>query len=479
MFVSILCFFLLLYAIRGNERGNKVTSIFIFLLFLSAGFGFFHEDWLYGAPINKYYDFAIFYIFYVLLRYRNTSFFSNAIYRLFGLLTLFSTISFVFTIVMGTEIFSFSLKTYRVYLLYLSFVVFRGLNKQELKKLLYLTCLSTVIASIVYVTQPLHKLPILDRMVVIDDFSLSNGEYVRYRNIPELLYFVTCFALIVFRLSDIRSVMLVALCGISIVLTQHRAVMLGFLAIVGIYLLISRQMGKLVQYSVLGLVAFASVGSMIVTRFSVEKGKEGTTTFEDIENVFTMDYSTAALSGYDDEGGTFAFRVLLFIERFDYFVQHPQYMLTGVGMRHADSPYTERDFSFILGSKKLNKDTGIWEPAQITSSDLVWFTPFMRFGLLGLFFYIFITWRMLIFFYKSKDYGIVTMSAFLYYVFLIIISMKNDMLFASKQLALLFLLIELIDKTNVKDTKECYTFLDFNIINLKEKIPSKIFNNGN
>ena len=150
MVVSLLCSFFLLYAIKENERGKKVTSNFIFLLFLSGGFGFFHGDWLYGAPINEYYDFAIFYIFYILLRYRNTSFVSNAIYRLFGLLMLYSTISFVFTIVMGTEIFSFSLKTYRVYILSLSFVVFRGLNKQELKKLLYLTCRLTVIAAIVW-----------------------------------------------------------------------------------------------------------------------------------------------------------------------------------------------------------------------------------------------------------------------------------------------------------------------------------------
>lgn len=469
MVVSLLCFFFLLYAIKENERGKKVTSNFIFLLFLSAGFGFFHEDWLYGAPINKYYDFAIFYIFYILLRYRNTSFFSNVIYRLFGLLTLYSTISFVFTIVMGTEIFSFSLKTYRMYILSLSFVVFRGLNKQELKKLLYLTCLSTVIAAIVYVTQPLHKLPILDRMVDIDNYLLNKGGYVRYRNIPELLYFVTCFTLITFKLSNIRSVLLVALCGMSIVLTQHRAVMLGFFVIVGIYLLISRQMGKMIQYAVMGLVGFALVGSMITSRFNQEKGKERTTTMDDIHNVINMDYRSAAINGYDDEGGTFAFRVLLFVERFDYFIKNPQYMLTGIGMRHADSPYTKRDFSFVLGSAKKNKDTGIWEPAQITSSDLVWLTPFMRFGLLGLFLYILITYRMLCFFYKNKDYGIVTMSAFLYYVLLIIISMKNDMLFAYKQLALLFLLMELIEKTNVKDIDECDSFLDFNILNLKEK----------
>ena len=459
----------MLYAVRENERGNRVTSTFIFLLLLLAGFGFFHEDWLYGAPLNKYYDFAIFYIFYILLRYRNTSFFSNAIYRLFGLLTLYSTISFVFTIVMGTEIFSFSLKTYRMYILPLSFVVFRGLNKQELKKLLYLTCLSTVIAAIVYVTQPLHKLPILDRMVDIDNYLLDNGGYVRYRNIPELLYFVTCFALIAFKLSNIRSVILVAICVMSIVLTQHRTVMLGIIFIAGVYLLLSRQIGNAIQYSLLGLIGFALVGNMITSRFNEEHGKEGTNTFDDIQNVINLDYRNAAINGYDFEGGTLAFRILLFVERFDYFVKNPQYMLTGVGMRHADSPYTKRDFSFVLGSAKKNIDTGIWEPAQITSSDLVWLTPFMRFGLLGLFLYILITYRMLCFFYKNKDYGIVTMSAFLYYVLLIIISMKNDMLFAYKQLALLFLLIELIEKTNVKDIDECDSFLDFNIINLKEK----------
>ncbi len=479
MVAFISCFFLLLYAIKENERDNKVTSTFIFLLFLLNGFGFFHEEWMKGMFINKYYDFAIFYILYILLKYKITFFFSNTIYWLFGLLVLYCTISFIFTIVTGTEIFSFSLRVYRVYFLYLSFVVFRGLNKQQLKKILYLTCLLTVIAAIVYVTQPLHKLPILGRMKDFDSFLLEGGEYVRYRNIPELLYFVMCFTLIIFKLSNIRSVLLFSLCGMSIVLTQHRAVMLGFVAIFGIYLFISRHMGKLLQFSVLGLVGFALVGSMIITRFNVEKGKERTTTFEDIENVFTMDYRTAALSGYDDEGGTFAFRVLLFVERFDYYLKHREYMLTGVGMRHADSPYTTRDFNFVLGSMKVNPDTGIWEPAQITSSDLVWFTPFMRFGLLGLFLYVLTTCRMVVFFFKHRNYGIVTMSAFLYYVFLIIISMKNDMLFAYKQLALLFLLIELIEKTDVQNAVECHNLLDFNLLDLKGMTSSKVNKNEN
>ena len=149
------------------------------------------------------------------------------------------------------------------------------------------------------------------------------------------------------------------------------------------------------------------------------------------------------------------------------------------GQSASGGPYTTRDFNFVLGSKKVNPDTGIWEPAQITSSDLVWLTPFMRFGLLGLFLYVLITCRMVVFFFKHRNYGIVTMSAFLYYVFLIIISMKNDMLFAYKQLALLFLLIELIEKTDVQNAVECHNLLDFNLLDLKGMTSSKVNKNEN
>ena len=470
MIVSILCFLLLFFAIKENERGNKVTSTFIFFLFLFSGFGFFHEEWMSGAPINKYNDFAIFYIFYILLRYKNTSFFSNTIYKLFGLLVLYSTISFIFTIVTKTEIFSFSLKTYRLFFLYLSFVVFHKLNKFQLKKIFNLVCVSTYIAAIVYVTQPLHKLPILDRMVDLNSIFLEDGGYVRFRNVPELLYFLTCYALITLKISNVRSVLLISICGMSIILTQHRAVMLACVAVICYYLLLSRQFNKLVQYSIVGLIGFACVGSMIIDRFNDEHGKEGTKTFDDIENVFNLDYKSAANNGYDAEGGTFAFRVLLFVERFDYFVHHTKYLLTGLGMRHEDSPYTSRDFNFVLGSRKRDPSTGMWIPQQICSGDLVWFNPFMRLGLLGLFIYILITYRIVCFFYTHKNCGIVTMSAFLYYMLLIIISMKNDMLFASKQLALLFLLIELIEKIDVQNKEECHCFLNCNILNLKEKM---------
>ena len=467
MFVSILCFCLLFYAIREYNSGHKVTSTFIFILFVCNGFGFFHKGWVSGAPINKYYDFGLLYLFYIIFRKRGTTFFSNSIHKLFGILVLYSTISFIVTIVTKVEIFSFSLKTYRTYLLYLSFIAFQGLNKQQLKKLVILVCIMTVSATVVYVTQPLHKIAILDNMVSFE--ALVFDENVRYRNIPELLYYITCFTLVIFKFTSFRTVVLLGMCGMSIVLSQHRAVMLGFIAVLGIYLLISRQMGKIIQFTVVGIIGFALVGSMIISRFNQEKGKERTTTMDDIHNVINMDYRSAAINGYDDEGGTLAFRVLLFVERFDYFVKNPQYMLTGVGMRHADSPYTGRDFKFVLGSMKYNKETGTLEPSQITSSDLVWLTPFMRFGLLGLFLYILITYRMLCFFYKNKDYGIVTMSAFLYYVFLIIISLKNYMLFGSHQLILLFLLIELMEKVNVNDSEERLRFLGFNILSLKEK----------
>lgn len=460
MIVLICCIFAFVYACGLYTRGDKVTSSFIFFIFLTDGFMLLHSDWISDYPINKYRDFALLYMFFVfgfnLLR-RGSHFFkiSNPIHRWFLFLIIYLTIIFFVTVLLRIESFSYSLAVYRNYLFFLSFFLFKDLSPLQIKSLIIKITFWTIITAIIYTTQPLHNLNILSGYAGEDGVQ-ENG-MARYRNIPELLYFVLMYATIKLRFSSIKSILLLSLCGIALVLSQHRGVMLGYVVTIVLYLFLTRQTGRALQLGLIGIIGFLFVGNLIVNRF---QNKGYASTSDDFENVLTLNYRNAARNGYDDEGGTLSFRILLLVERFDYFKKHPQYMLTGVGMRHEDSPQTSREFNFILGSNKINRETGFWMPQQIDSGDLVWFVPFVKFGLLGLFFYIYITVLMIRFFYQNSNCEAIAMSTFLYYVLLIFISLKNDMLFAPIQITFLFLLMELI----IRAGKHTPSNLDFKLI---------------
>ena len=138
-----------------------------------------------------------------------------------------------------------------------------------------------------------------------------------------------------------------------------------------------------------------------------------------------------------------SFRVLLLIERVDYMLKNPDYLFFGIGTRHEDSPATQRDFSFILGTLKQDGSHG-----QISSSDLAWLNPLMRFGLIGISLFIYLSYLIIAYLYKNRKRSAIAMSAFLFYVLLIAISLKNDHLYGNMQLFFVFLLIEYIRKTN-------------------------------
>lgn len=400
------------------------------------------------------------YLLYVAItRFQRITYAYFPIYKWFTFLILYLTIEFVVTVSAGIESLGLSLAIYRNYLFFFSFILYQELRKSEIRNVIIGISIATIVAAIVYVTQPIHHLAILDNALV----STRNlGELgVRYRNIPELLYFILIYITIRFDLFKWKSVIIFSLCGISLVLTQHRGVMIGYVVIILVYIFMSKKTNKAIQYGLIGIVGFMAVGSTVLARFE-NKGRSNT--FDDISYVVNLDYTRAAASGYDDEGGTLAFRVLLFVERIDYFKSHPQYMLTGVGMRHEDSPKTQREFDFVLGSRKLDKQTGLWLPQQIDSGDLVWFTPFMKFGFVGLGLYLYITCLVVFYLFKNRRKGTIAMTTFLYYFLLIIISLKNAMLFGAVQISFLFMLIELIRRTKAQNLDDRIKYQEFRLL---------------
>jgi hypothetical protein len=240
-----------------------------------------------------------------------------------------------------------------------------------------------------------------------------------------------------------KTIALVLLFLIAMVLTQHRAVMMAYVFCVGLHLLMTKKGGRFVQYGIIGLVLSLFVGEAIMNRFESDKGSRSTV--DDINTVINMDFERAVYDEYENENGTFSFRVFLLTERIHYMFRNPRYTVFGIGTRHEDSPKTERQFDFVLGSYRASKDA----IGQTSSGDLAWVNPLMRFGFFGIALFLYLSWVTFRYLYRRRKDSDLAMSTFLFYLFLMIISFKNDHLYGNMQMFFVYLLIEYIRYSNV------------------------------
>ena len=436
--IVIACIFLLLYGLFEYLNGKIGRGAFVFFFFLTNGFHFLNTDW----SSVKYTDYALVYLGFVILINiieGNYVFFKPKIkiYKVAVFIGIYITVEFVRTIFLKEEIASLALANYRTYLPFFSFFIVQELRIREITYLFKQIAVITVISTILYDIQPLIHIRFLQHGI-IDKYV--SGNYERFRNIPYLAYFFLLYYTIKLKLYSLKTVVLLLIFGVAIVLTQHRAVMLAYIACVGIYLIIAKKGGKAIQYGIIGVVFAFFASDMIISRF--EEKQNNTTTVEDIKTVISLEYNKAVRNEFSNDGGTLSFRVLLLMERVNYLVHNPRYLLFGIGTRHEDSPLTKKQFRFIIGTHRASNDTF----GQISSGDLAWLNPLLRFGFIGIGILLYFSWLIISFLYRNCKQSDIAMGAFLFYLLLLFISFKNDHLFGSMQLFFIYLLLEYISR---------------------------------
>lgn len=439
MALIIVCAIILLYGLTQYAQGRKGRGAFVFFFFLTGGFHFLSQSW---CPV-KYPDFAVVYLMAVALQNAvkgNHKFFKPQIkiYKIVTIIGLYITLEFVRTIALKEEFLSFALANYRTYIPFFSFWLVQELKEREINRLFKQIAFITILSTVLFDLQPLLNIKFLHHA------SISES---RYRNIPYLAYFFMFLATVRLGFSKWKTITLVSVFLIAVILTQHRAVMMAYVFCIGLYLLMSKKGGKFVQYGMVGLVVFLFAGEAIINRFE-DKIKERST-LEDIKTVINLDYESATYDEYENVNGTFSFRVLLLMERVNYMLNNPHYTVFGIGTRHEDSPRTIRQFNFTLGSNRHSKDT----IGQTSSGDLAWLNPLMRFGFFGIALFLYLSWIIIRFLYNNRKISDMTMSAFLFYLFLMLISFKNDHLYGNMQMFFIYLLIEYIRYSNNYTTR--------------------------
>ena len=195
------------------------------------------------------------------------------------------------------------------------------LSLKEQKLLLKQIAFITIISSILYVLQPVFGVQIFQHAKITEE----NGT-LRYRNIPYLLYFYLIYITVVFKIYDVKKIALLVVFIIAVLLTQHRAVMFAYVACILVYMLIARKFGRMMQLGIAGSLLFLLAGDTIIKVFEERDKNKETSTLDDIRNVMNLDYESVIRDDYDDDSdGTFTFRVLLLLERYQYLKDNPKY----------------------------------------------------------------------------------------------------------------------------------------------------------
>lgn len=440
MVLFVICTLLLLYGLIAYFSGHKGRGALVFFFFLTNGFHFLSYDW---CPI-KYTDFALAYLFVVALYNAvngNKVFFKpqSKVYRIVTIIGIYITLEFIRTILLGEEIPYYALANYRTYLPFFSFWLVQELKEREVVKLFKLIAIITIGSTVLFGLQPLLNVQFFQHATVGEEVY---GDFaVRYRNIPYLAYF---FLMLVTTRLDFRkpwSFVLLFVFLWALFLTMHRAVLYAYILCIGVYLFLARSWGKAVQFGFIGMVAILLVGGATISRFEGRFGRGAS--LEDVKIVLDLDYESAKRNEFENEGGTLSFRVLLLMERVDYLISHPKYLVFGIGTRHEDSPKT-RQFDFTLGTHRASNDT----IGQISSGDLAWVNPLMNFGFLGIALLLYLSWLIIRYLYYERKISSIAMASFLYYLLLLILSFKNDHLYGNMQMFFLYLLIENIRYTH-------------------------------
>lgn len=442
-FIVLLCFSILFYGLQQYTKGKKVNGLLVYFFFVSEACGVIPASLLSPFPLSKFTDFAILYLVYVIYRkinQRRIWDFGSPIFKYILLLFIYISIIFIVTIVTKTELFTYSFRIYRFYFLFLSFYLVQDLNRQELQVLLRKIAIITTCFVIIHCLQPFLGIKLLHHAGTGKDEVLSLTS--RFRNIPYLAYFFIIYLFINLRLTNIKLIIYTVVFSFSLVLTQHRAIMLSLFVVIVLYYLYNRNYFRFFQTLIMGCVISLLLGDMIMNRF--ENKDTGTNTFNDIENVFNLDFKTVKSESYSSEDGSLVFRLWVLIERIQYLIDNPKYFLTGVGIRNEESPLTRKDFNFSLGTFRTVGDELVI--GQVGSADLQWVNPIFQLGFIGLSMYLVVMYQIIYFLYKNKTQSKIAFAAFLYYLFLILISFKNDHLFGELQLFFIYIFIVLINK---------------------------------
>ena len=344
--------------------------LIIITAFFTQCYGLLPES----AFIIKPYDYVnVFFIISAIIGYiKDPTFFhakkTSFVYLIYIILA-YQIFEIIYTIYIGAETIPNIIKVSRISLIYLSFFTLRKIPLSAYKRFIKINLSFCIVQGCLFYLQPLIDKQILQGRI---DEVVSTGQIARYANYPffNIFYLFYCH----FNVKDIlKKISYFVFWGGMPILGQSRGEILVIVIAFSLYYILQNNFKHYITILISAFLISLAVIPMFQYR-AQEYERSGLV--EDITNIF----SAEEISDIQNNGGSFTFRIALLTERWIYLIENPQYLLTGVGCIHEDSPNCYERFDFLLGTKNIDRYHG---RCLIDSGDITWVPILLRYGIIG------------------------------------------------------------------------------------------------
>lgn len=279
-------------------------------------------------------------------------------------------VELIITVAFGREGLFNSLKVIRVSFVMWSFFIFKTIPIEEYKFFLKVALWITLIQGVLYLLQ-FAGVRILagggdDELI----FGMAGYTAI---NIPTLTVLFIFLLWKMDYLKENRLYLFVFLLGL-VFLRFVRGSVVSVLIGLAYYAFIKSEKKRRIPV-ILAFLVIIPVASWVID--SKSEASNHSSGLEDIMHViknrddFTM---------IDRTNGTFSYRIAMLTERVVWLFDHPEYVLTGVGTMHEDSPKTLQMFHFNIGTHNEERALGY---TIIESGDITWVPIVLRYGFVG------------------------------------------------------------------------------------------------
>lgn len=313
---------------------------------------------------------------------------AKKINRVVAIFLGFLVFEFLLTVVTGADTVSYALKVVRIPLMFVSYYIFRAIQLDIYKKFLKVMLYVTILQGVLFFLQYFGVNLLAGRY---DDESFS---FVFALNIPTFTYLYIFFCLDAQYVKK-QKYLLVGFLLVILFMTYVRAFIISALLGVILYVVMVRGWQRSITL-IMGIVMLLPIAFNIMERKS-EASDSSLSTQEEIALLFSGIENVRQVG---NEGGSSIFRMAMLIERVDYLIHNPEYLLFGVGAIHEDSPNCYNRFTFTLGTRNEDRYYG---KCLIESGDITWVPITLRYGLVGIAVHLMIIILILKMAWKRKD----------------------------------------------------------------------------
>lgn len=288
------------------------------------------------------------------------------------LVYLFLFISIILDLTLNQISFSSVLKTSRHWIFLSAIWIFAYIQPSDIEKLIFYLFKVTLFITIIMIFEFVSGIKILPNRLVTG-VSQTGHSFIR-GSIPSTFTLFFLFLLFAgyFRFSVSIKYIFIVILVLIVIISMIRSLFIAM--IFGIALTFWLK-GKSKIRSVLAAISLASLLFIFVLSTPIV-GERFLAGFEEVKS----------FKANNDVEGNFSFRILLTLERVQYIIEKPQYVLFGIGN------VTEDQFPEIFRFGLPNEKGGI---NQLDTGDIAWAILFLRLGFLGTIIYLLIYLRLL------------------------------------------------------------------------------------